>query len=294
MFGYIDVKKESLAKGQFGLWHTFLCGVCMSLKDMYGEKARLTAGWDINFLNVLLHASTETQVNIEMHRCASSPLKKRSIMQRDRLTDRLATANLLLFYFNALDDDIDKKSGRKKIARSFLKKAFKRAETDAPVLYEKLNGLYKGLLSAEKEKCGNIDRVCDYSALMTVAVAEYAVGAPLNEFLYGLCYNIGKWVYVIDALDDVKEDIKKKNFNALTAWLGDSSDAETFVTENKSEIEFLLYSTLNAAAGYFNDLELKSCVCVLKNIIYEGIREKTQQILNKLDRSKTDDLKESV
>lgn len=294
MFGYIDVKKDSLDKGQFGLWNTFLCGMCMSLKDNYGEKSRLTAGRDINFLNLLLHAVTETPAKIEMRRCASSPLKKRSIMQRDELTDRLATANLLLFYFNAVDDDTDKKSGRKKTALRFFKKSFKKAKEDAPDLCERLGRLYDGLVAAEKAKSDRIDEVCDYSASMLVAVTEYALDAPVCEFLRGLCYNIGKWIYVVDALDDLSDDIKKGNFNALLAWLGDSDDAVTFVADNKEKIEFLLYSSLNAAAGYFNDLELKSYVCVLKNIIYESIRGKTRQILDKYDRSKTNDAKKSM
>ena len=94
MFGYINVNKDTLEKGHFGMWHTFLCGMCMSLKEEYGNRARLTAGWDINFYNILFHAVTETPAKIEMAKCASSPLKKRSIMQRDFITDKLATANL--------------------------------------------------------------------------------------------------------------------------------------------------------------------------------------------------------
>lgn len=288
MFGYININKETLEKGQFGLWHTFLCGICMSLKDTYSNRARLTAGWDINFYNMLFHAVTETPANITMSTCASSPFKKRSIMQRDFLTDKLATANLLLFYFNAVDDGIDaEKSKKRRIALTLLKKPFKTARQNAPTLFDQLQSLYDGLLKKEKENSDSIDVVCDYSARMATAVAEYVLGEipDTNKYLYNLCYNVGKWVYIIDALDDLKKDAKSKNYNVLFAWLGKTDDVESFVETNKEQLEFLFYSTLNKIAESFNDLELKSYTCVLKNIIYEGMRKKTSEIFDKYNRS---------
>jgi len=292
MFGYINVNKDSLEKGHFGMWHTCLCGICMSLKAEYGNRARLTAGWDINFYNLLFHAVTETPAKIEMAKCASSPLKKRSIMQRDYITDRLATANLLLCYFNAIDDKEDGDASIKKRAvLTTLKKSFAKAKKNAPELFEKLEKCYNKLVVAEKENSSNVDKVCDYSAEMSVAVAEYVLQEKIStdSYLRWLCYNVGKWVYIIDALDDLKKDLKTGNYNVLYAWLGKEKTPEDFVKKNEESLEFLFYSTLNKIAESFNDMQLKSYVCVLKNIIYEGMRIKTQEILNKYNRSDKND-----
>ena len=193
MFGYINVNKDTLQDGQFGAWNTFLCGMCMSLKATYGNKARLTAGWDINFYNVLFHSVKNLPAQIEMQKCASSPLKKRSIMQRDEITDRLATANLLLAYFNAIDDDTDGDTCFKhKVVLSALKKPFKKAEQNAPELFVKLKDSYQKLLKAERECLPQIDQVCEYTADMSVSVAEYALGDDFNKpYLRWLCYNVG-------------------------------------------------------------------------------------------------------
>lgn len=292
MFGYINVNKDTLEKGQFGMWNTFLCGMCMSLKAEYGNRARLTAGWDINFYNLLFHAVTETPAKIEMAKCASSPIKKRSIMQRDYITDRLATANMLLIYFNAVDDAQDgDASFKKRAVLSTLKKPFEKARQNAPQLFDKLKTLYEKLLVAEKKNNGNVDEVCDYSAEMSVAVAEYVLQDQFknNHYLRWLCYNLGKWVYLIDALDDLKKDFKTNSYNVLYAWLGKPQKPDSFVKDNREELEFLFYSTLNKTAESFNDMQLKSYVCVLKNVIYDNMRKKTQEIFDKQDRSDKND-----
>ena len=154
-------------------------------------------------------------------------------------------------------------------------------------MFDQLQSLYDGLLKKEKENSDSIDAVCDYSARMATAVAEYVLGEipDTNKYLYNLCYNVGKWVYIIDALDDLKKDAKSKNYNVLFAWLGKTDDVESFVETNKEQLEFLFYSTLNKIAESFNDLELKSYTCVLKNIIYEGMRKKTSEIFDKYNRS---------
>ena len=282
MFGYINVYKDTLQDGQYGVWNTFLCGMCMSLKAEYGNKARLTAGWDINFYNMLFHSVKNLPAKVEMQKCASSPLKKRSIMQRDEITDKLATANMLLVYFNAIDDYTDGDGCLKhKVVMSALKTPFNKAIQKAPELFDKLKVDYQNLLDAESQGCSNIDQVCEYTANMSVNVAKFVLGKDFDvPYLRWLCYNVGKWVYIIDALDDLKKDFKTNKYNPLYAWLG-KIEPQEFVKNNIDELEFLFYSTLNKVAESFNDMQLTAYTCVLKNIIYESMRKKTQEIFDK-------------
>jgi hypothetical protein len=294
MFGYINVQKNTLTKGQYGLWHTFLCGLCMSLKDMYGNKARLTANFDVNFLNVLLHSFTETEAQIKMDFCATSPLKKRSIMQRDFITDRIATANILLMRLNAEDDVKDELSLTKRIAVWALKKPYSAAKAIAGELDEKIRSLYRQLLTAEQQDEGNIDKVCHYSAQILAEVVIYVLEGKANDEIISLCYNVGKWIYLIDALDDLKKDFKKHNYNALIAWLGSFSDAKSFVAVNRENLEFLFFATLNKIAENFNNLNLNAYSCVLKNIIYSEMRQKTLKIMDDYTGSNKNDDRTSL
>ena len=214
-------------------------------------------------------------------------------MQRDEITDRLATANLLLAYFNAIDDDTDGDTCFKhKVVLSALKKPFKKAEQNAPELFVKLKESYQKLLKAERECLPQRDQVCEYTADMSVSIAEYALGDDFNKpYLRWLCYNVGKWVYIIDALDDLKKDFKTNKYNPLYAWLGKTTPEE-FVKNNKDELEFLFYSTLNKIAESFNDMQLTAYTCILKNIIYESMRKKTQEIFDRYLNSKKDNKKQ--
>ena len=137
-----------------------------------------------------------------------------------------------------------------------------------------------------------IDQVCEYTADMSVSVAEYVLGDDFNKpYLRWLCYNVGKWVYIIDALDDLKKDFKTNKYNPLYAWLG-KTNPEEFVKNNKDELEFLFYSTLNKIAESFNDMQLTAYTCILKNIIYESMRKKTQEIFDRYLNSKKNDKKQ--
>ncbi len=279
MFGYVNVKKDSLTKQQYGLWHTFLCGLCMSLKDMYGNTSRLTANFDINFFNLLFHSVADVPAQIVMARCVASPFKKRSILKRDSVTDKLATANVLLIRLKAADDVADEPSLKKRAVLNALKKSYRKAAQDAPELDKELKRHYADLYAAEKRNCDNIDQVCHYSALITQNIAEYALGNDCDNLVKSLCYNVGKWIYLIDALDDLKRDVKRKNYNPFVAWLKNYKNRKQFVADNAQEIEFVIYSTLNRIAADFNDLNLNAYACVLKNIIYESLRQTTERIM---------------
>ncbi|MDE7454238.1 MAG: hypothetical protein K2M64_00215 [Clostridia bacterium] len=122
MFGYLDVDKGKLEEGQLGLWQTFMCGLCMSTKAEYGNFPRAFITNDINFFNVLFHSVTQVDVEVEQKTCFSHPLKKRSILKTTALTDQLATANVLLTYWNIYDDVLDDNSLTKKIALKTIKK----------------------------------------------------------------------------------------------------------------------------------------------------------------------------
>ena len=118
MFGYINVEKEGLTQGEYGLWHTFLCGICLSTKKLFGNSSRLTCNFDINFFNVLFHSFLNADAEIYNDRCAASPFKKRSLLRPDEITDKMACANVILMYYSLLDDKLDGNLSAKKRSES--------------------------------------------------------------------------------------------------------------------------------------------------------------------------------
>ena len=278
MFGYLDVQKDTLNDGQRGLWQTFMCGLCFSTKKLVGNIPRMTITNDINCFNILFHSILDVDVNIEHKKCFSSPFKKRTVIEMTEITDKLSLANVLLTYWNIHDDVVDGDKG-KKLIESVYKKYHKKAQPQVQALDDIIAKRYNQLRELEKGDCDSIDIVSDSFAMLSLDFCNFVLGEKSSDYAQTLCYNLGKWIYLIDALDDAKKDLKKGNYNPFVKCYKAQSMAD--LSTHKEEIQFVMYTALNRIAQSFNDLNLTKYTCLLKNIFFESIRNKTKDILQK-------------
>lgn len=278
MFGYLDVQKDTLNDGQRGLWQTFMCGLCFSTKKLVGNIPRMTITNDINCFNILFHSILDVDVNIEHKKCFSSPFKKRTVIEMTEITDKLSLANVLLTYWNIHDDVVDGDKG-KKLIESVYKKYHKKAQPQVQALDDIIAKRYNQLRELEKGDCDSIDIVSDSFAMLSQDFCNFVLGGKSSDYAQTLCYNLGKWIYLIDALDDAQKDLKKGNYNPFVKCYKAQSMAD--LSTHKEEIQFVMYTALNRIAQSFNDLNLTKYTCLLKNIFFESIRNKTKDILKK-------------
>lgn len=283
MFGYLDIEKGTLNDGQRGLWQTFMCGLCFSTKKLYGNYPRMFITNDVNFFNVLFHSVLNYDVQIDNKRCFSHPVKKRSVLRVSELTDRLATANVLLTYWNIYDDVLDDNSAKKKAALKLFKSSYVAARKQFADLDEILSRRYAELQSLEKSDCTSVDRVAHSFAALSQDFCRTVLKENSNEYIETLCYNVGKWIYLIDALDDVQKDLKKHDYNVFVKSYNITNVKE--LTNYVDEIEFEMYSVLNRIAQAYNDLNLTKYTCILDNALFESIRNKTRDTINKFKQN---------
>ena len=278
MFGYLDVQKDTLNDGQRGLWQTFMCGLCFSTKKLVGNIPRMTITNDINCFNILFHSILDVDVNIEHKNCFSSPFKKRTVIEMTEITDKLSLANVLLTYWNIHDDVVDGDKG-KKLIESVYKKYHKKAQPQVQALDDIIAKRYNQLRELEKGDCDSIDIVSDSFAMLSLDFCNFVLGEKSSDYAQTLCYNLGKWIYLIDALDDAQKDLKRGNYNPFVKCYKAQSMAD--LSTHKDEIQFVMYTALNRIAQSFNDLNLTKYTCLLKNIFFQSIRNKTKDILKK-------------
>ncbi len=283
MFGYLDIEKGTLNDGQRGLWQTFMCGLCFSTKKLYGNYPRMFITNDVNFFNVLFHSVLNLDVKIDNRRCFSHPVKKRSVLNPTELTDKLAAANILLTYRNIYDDVLDDNSTKKKAALKLFKQSYLKAKEQFEELDGVLSKRYAELQSLEKSDCTSVDKVAHSFAALSQDFCRIVLEDKTNGYVETLCYNVGKWIYLIDALDDVKKDIKKRGYNVFVKSYNVTSDKE--LAQYIDEIEFEMYSVLNRIAQAYNDLNLTKYTCILDNALYESIRNKTRLTIDKLKQN---------
>lgn len=280
MFGYVDINKNNIEDGQRGLWQAFMCGLCFSTKKLFGNLPRMCITNDVNFFNVLFHSALEMDVEVEQSRCFSHPVKKRTVAKTSELTDKLAVANVILTYLKLYDDVVDGGRAAKRAAMRTFKKPYKKAQKLWAELDECLCKNYEDLRKLEQSRCASLDEVAHSFASLSQNFCKLVLSEQSSEFAETLCYNLGKWIYLIDALDDAEKDLKRKNYNPFVVCYGAKSVEE--LAQHYEEISFLMFAVLNRIAQSFNDMNLYKYTCILKNVLFDSIREKTEQILLKL------------
>lgn len=85
---------------------------------------------------------------------------------------------------------------------------------------------------------------------------------------------------MLDALDDLKEDYKSKNYNPFLAKFGNFQNKEQFIADNKDDIDFIINITINKMIENFNLLPITEGRDLLTNIIYYGLRRKFSLIMS--------------
>ena len=56
MFGVVRPCRHRLRGGLFGAWSAHLCGLCLTLRDIHGQAARLVTNYDGLLVSVLTEA----------------------------------------------------------------------------------------------------------------------------------------------------------------------------------------------------------------------------------------------
>ncbi len=281
MFGYVTPLKEQLRQQDYALYKAFYCGVCVQIGKDYGSLPRFSTTYDITFLSLFTHDILSQEVQFKEGKCIGNPFQSKLIVEGNPLLERLCASNVIMAYYKLSDDVIDGGGGgKRRLVRSLCKKAYRKAVEKMPKVDEILKNRYAELREMEKAGETSIDKVShSFASLLREVTAEIlGDGAPENAL--ALCYNIGKFVYLIDALDDIDEDAKSGNYNPFLASGKVFEGRKKFFDDNKAEIEFTLACTVNRTIECFNSLKFSQSYTLLKNIIYDGLRAKVTEVLS--------------
>ncbi len=109
------------------------------------------------------------------------------------------------------------------------------------------------------------------------------------ELLAAAGYHLGKWVYMIDAVDDIEENIESGAYNPLLyrfEFDADSETADEFRRRIEPSLRFNLYHYLAMLSRCTDSLDIKKNAGILENVIYFGLNRKTEEIITRVDKDK--------
>lgn len=280
MFGYILPEKSHLYIKDYEMYRNFYCGICKSMQRQFGQKERFTVNYDITFLAIVLHNFLGIDVEYEKLHCITQPFKrKRRVVKKNSLTDKLAVVNVALAYYKLEDDMIDSEKFKPKFFRKLFSGSHKKAEKYLNGINEIIETRYYNLRKLEKDNCDGIERVANEFAMMMQEICDLIVGNKTNDNFQKLCYNVGKWIYLIDALDDFTKDKENDNYNPFIINFKEEKTREELVKNHPNEIAFLFSEILNLIAESYKNLHFHFNTDLIDNVVFRGIPLMTKGII---------------
>lgn len=280
MFGYIMPEKPELKIREFEMYRAYYCGVCKSIGKRHGQLKRLTLTYDAAFLALLLCSVLNMKTNLVKERCLVHPSKK-SFITRNEIIDYSSDINIILAYNNMKDKWEDDRSKIALAGMAAFKRAYKKLGVEYPQKCAIINQRLQELSNLEKNKCDSMDAASEPFAKLMEEVLDYErLEDNTRQVLRWMGYNLGKWIYLIDAFDDLEDDVKSSSYNPiLVHFKYNGQDISEFKKQVKGQIEFVLLYCLGEASKAFELLTAKENRGILENILYIGMLSKTDKIL---------------
>lgn len=287
MFGYVEPDKPELKMWEFDVFRGYYCSLCKTIARRYGQIPRLTLNYDLAFLYILLDAMNPIPITGKRQRCIAHPTKKRYIIFPNKFAEYTSDMNIILMYYNLVDKWKDDKNILGGAGALTLKYAFKKSKKQYPEKCTTIEMHLKHLSELEKSNCDSIDEVAEPFASIMRELFECGYIKDENErkTLGWLGYNLGRWIYILDAFDDLEKDVEHKSYNPLiTQYCFDGKDIKAFKESIRENINFSLTYSLSEAEKAYTLLGIEKNKGILDNILYSGLIVKTDRVLQERGR----------
>lgn len=278
MFGYIIVNKPEMKFKEFDLYQSYYCGLCRILKEQSGRRGQLTLSYDMTFLVLLLTSLYEPETQVSCRKCAVHPFEKHPA-RVNQFTRYGADMNLLLSYYKCLDDWEDEGKVSRKMMAFSLKKKCKRIGEMYPEKASVFQDSLEQLRRCEKENSRNPDEVSGYFGRIMEEVFVWRKD-EWEADLRRMGFFLGKFIYLMDAYEDVEKDRKTGNYNLFLQEL------ETEGFERRAEA--VLSMMMAECSRAFERLPIVENTEILRNILYSGVWCRYEYVKKNRERKVTD------
>lgn len=287
MFGYVKIFKPDLRVRDYETYKGLYCGLCRTLGKRFGPLARFTLSYDIAFLALFRAALRDTPPALTTMRCPGNPLLKRKCLTGDDL-DYCADLSMILSYYKILDDVRDE-TGWKKLRALLVRPYFawmhRRAAARQPES-DRLAAHYLGQSAAQEqgERVLTTDAYADpFAQLMGQIAAQDAADEAQGRIRRHFGYFLGKWIYLLDAVDDYADNAAQGSFNPYLRQekVPPREKGAIAIAREKvrADAAFSLTACLNEMASAYDLLELRHFCDILDNMMLQGLPEMQRRVL---------------
>lgn len=263
MFGYVRPLENALTEEDSRRYQAAYCGLCRTIGARYGRFARMFLNYDFIFLSMLLSERPE-KLRFCSRPCPTCPIHARTAWEADEGIELAAGESVILAWWKLQDQIRDGGLRSRFTARGIcllLRRGYHKAAQRYPAFDRSVRENLDSLHGLETESCASMDRAADPFARMLQAAAPDSRGREVQTLLY----HLGRWIYLLDAWDDLEEDRKNGNYNPVTARFGALSELE------RSYLRSTMHVSLGLALDASERAELGQWRGIVENVIQQGL-----------------------
>jgi hypothetical protein len=253
------------------------CGLCKGIAETCGNAARMGLSYDMTFVSVLVHNILGVDVKIEKQHCLTHCIRSRQMANVDEPTRQIGVLNTALVYYKYTDDIADGDRGRGK--RLWFKQGFRRVKKAYPDLARIVHDNMQAQEKIEADEVDSVDRAADATANMLAELCDYVLGEKKTEFSHNLFYALGKWIYLIDALDDYDKDVKNGSYNPFALAYEADSRAALMKGEHGEEVQFIFHAIFFDIRENLSKLTFHFNRDLVDNVLLRGLPSMTKKIM---------------
>lgn len=278
MFGNVKPLKQELKLKDYVNYRAYYCGLCKSMGKRYAGLCRLGLSYEAVFIAVVISAMADDSVTVKRRRCVLHPFTKQPMVVKNKSVDAAASVNVLLMYNSLCDNVRDEKDVGSALARVWLGRTYKRACRDMPEINSVIEEKLDDLSLAEESLCDVLDKAAQPFAEMMGELAEKLIPHE-NDDIYWFGFFMGKWIYVIDAYEDIGKDIKSKAYNPFVQMYS-GMEENAVISASRDDAEFVLTGSLTELSRIYSRLAPKRNREIIENILFEGMPTRTRAVLS--------------
>lgn len=280
MFGYVKAYKPELRIKEYEMYKSIYCSVCKQIGKRYGFITRFLLSYDFTFFMLLYLSLREDCITVKKGRCVYNPLKKCSYVNNELPSMPLAASQIMLYYklIDNFEDEGLLKSSLSRFLMLCAKKGYKKAAKEFPAVENIFKNYFEEQKKIEQNNVQCIDKAADPTAKMLSSLFSLCALNGKTEALERMGYCMGRWLYIMDAVDDLPSNIKSGKYNPLTDEAKAAKDINLFL---KQKIEGTLNFCATEAAAAFELVDIHRFKNILGNIIYLGLENSQNDIFKK-------------
>ena len=261
MFGYVVMNKPEIKFKDFDMYRSFYCGLCRELKERYGLSGQITLTYDMTFVILLLSGLYEPPTKKGSTRCIVHPVRRQPV-RKNAITEYAADMNIFLTYYKCKDDWNDERSIPGLIFGKLLEGKEKKSEKLWSKKVQTIVSCLDELSELEKENATDIDRVSGCFGRIMAEIFAYREDV-WEPTLRRMGFYFGKFIYLLDAYDDVEEDVKKGNYNPFSK--------DYIIKGFDDRVKNMLMMMMAETCREFEKLPIIKYTDILRNILYSGV-----------------------